>query len=187
MLTPSAGFTFAQLKNRKFWMPLLLSWAFLQAPSATAQTVRVDTTPSRAIQFDPDQALGSSIDILPASLIDKVYSEPILKESLSAGWGPITYRQNTELTIAAWHWNSNGTWSDAAHQRGYFTGSAEPKEFLRQSFGYSLPHRGNTRSDAAQGKYSRLTDGDPATYWKSNPYLTKRSRARRIRATRSGS
>ncbi len=174
MLTPSAGFTFAQLKNRKFWMPLLLSWAFLQAPSATAQTVRVDTTPSRAIQFDPDQALGSSMVILPASLIDKVYSEPILKESLSAGWGPITYRQNTELTIAAWHWNSNGTWSDAAHQRGYFTGSTEPKEFLRQSFGYSLPHRGNTRSDSAQGKYSRLTDGDSATYWKSNPYLTKR-------------
>jgi hypothetical protein len=160
-------------KNAFHWILLLLPLAFLQTLGALAQTVRVDTTPSRAIKFDPDQALGSSMDILPANLIDTVYSEPILKESLSAGWGPITYRQNTELTIAAWHWNPNGKWSDTAHQRGYFTGSSEPNAALRHSFGYSLPHRGNTRSDAAQGKYSRLTDGDPTTYWKSNPYLTK--------------
>jgi hypothetical protein len=172
------------MKNEKFaWqdgsrqirMPLLvLASLSLLVQGVPAQTIRVDTTAARAIKFDPDQALGSSMDILPTNLVDRVYSEAILKESLSAGWGPITYRQNTELTIAAWHWNPNGTWSDAAHQRGYFTGSAEPKDFLRDSFGYSLPHRGNTRSDASQGKYSRLTDGDPATYWKSNPYLTKR-------------
>jgi hypothetical protein len=153
---------------------LLIACLALLAEAAPAQTIRVDTTPGRALQFDPDQALGSSMDILPANLVDTVYSEPILKESLSAGWGPISYRQNTELTIAAWHWNQNGTWSDAAHQSGYFKGSAEPQEFLRHSFGYSLPHRGNTQSDASQGKYSRLTDGDPATYWKSNPYLTKK-------------
>jgi hypothetical protein len=144
------------------------------AERAGAQTVRVDTTPTHAIPFDPDLALGSSMDILPANLTDTVYSEPIVKESLSAGWGPITYRQNTELTIAAWHWNANGTWSDPAHQSGYFTGSSEPKEFLRHSFGYPLPHRGNTRSDDSANKYSRLTDGDPATYWKSNPYLAKK-------------
>jgi hypothetical protein len=163
----------AYKQKRKSWMFVVLAGAFFCARNARAQTVRVDITPARAIKFDPDRALGSSMDILPANQIDRVYSEAILKESLSAGWGPITYRQNTELTIAAWHWNSNGTWSDAAHQSGYFRGSAEPKEFLRHSYGYALPHRGNTRSDAAQGKYSRLTDGDPATYWKSNPYLTK--------------
>ncbi len=159
--------------RRGFPMLFLVGMALL-GKAAPAQTIRVDTTAGRAIRFDPDQALGSSMDILPANLVDKVYSEPILKESLSAGWGPITYRQNTELTIAAWHWNPMGTWSDPAHQSGYFTGSAEPQGFLRFSFGYSLPHRGSTRSDAPQGKYSRLTDGDPASYWKSNPYLTKR-------------
>ena len=153
---------------------LLLTGLTFLAESAEAQTIHVDTTPARAITFDPDQALGSSMDILQSSQVDAVYSEAILKESLSAGWGPISYRQNTELTIAAWHWNPQGTWSDAAHQSGYFTGSTEPKEFLRHSYGYSLPHRGSTRSDAAQDKYSRLTDGDPATYWKSNPYLTKK-------------
>jgi F5/8 type C domain-containing protein len=148
--------------------------AFLSAPDANAQTVAVDTNPAHAIHFDPDQALGTSIDILPANLTDTVYGEPVLKESLSAGWGPITYRQNTELTIAAWHWNPNGTWSNAAEQSGYFTGSAEPKEFIRHSFGYALTHRGTTRSDASERKYSRLTDGDESTYWKSNPYLSSK-------------
>jgi F5/8 type C domain len=140
----------------------------------SAQTVRVNIKPAKAIAFDPDKVLGSSMDILPAKQFDRVYSPGIVKESLSAGWGPITYRQNTELTIAAWHWNPSGTWSDPAHQDGYFTGSVEPKEFLRASYGYSLPHRGNTRNGGASLGYSRLTDGDPGTYWKSDPYLTQR-------------
>jgi len=147
---------------------------FLFAGPSLAQTVRVDLAPAHARQFDPDAALGSSMDILQHSQLDTVYSEATLKESLSAGWGPITYRQNTELTVAAWHWNPHGTWSDAAHQSGYFTGSAEPKESLPSSYGYPLPHRGNTRGDDSGDKFSRLTDGDPASYWKSNPYLTKR-------------
>jgi hypothetical protein len=148
--------------------------AATSSPIATAQTVVIDAAAVRAIAFDPDLALGTSIDILPSKLIDKVYSEDVLNKSLSAGWGPITYRQNTELTIAAWHWNEHGTWSEGAKQSGYFVGSAEPREFLRHSYGYSLPHRGTTRSDDAATKYSRLTDGDARSYWKSNPYLTKR-------------
>src|SRR5580704_15529620 len=152
----------------------LVLFSMLLCDFTNAQTVRVDATPSHALVFDPDKAMGSSMDILSDKEFDTVYSEPIVKQSLSAGWGPITYRQNTELTIAAWHWNANGTWSDPAHQSGYFTGSGEPKEFLRHSFGYPLPHRGNTRSDDSANKYSRLTDGDPATYWKSNPYLAKK-------------
>jgi hypothetical protein len=142
--------------------------------TARAQTVRVDATAAHALAFDPDKAMGSSMDILPAKDFDTVYSEPIIKESLSAGWGPITYRQNTELTIDAWHWNPNGTWSDAKSQSGYFVGSAQPSDFLRQSFGYKLPHRGSTRSDAGQNEYSRITDGDASSYWKSNPYLAEK-------------
>jgi hypothetical protein len=140
--------------------------------TVSAQTVRVDTSSTNALPFDPDQALGTSLDILPAKQFDRVFDPEIVKTSLSAGWGPITYRQNTELTIAAWHWNPNGTWSDAANKSGYFTGSAEPKETLRMSYGYPLPHRGNTRNGGASHGYSRLTDGDITTYWKSNPYLT---------------
>jgi hypothetical protein len=137
------------------------------------QTVRVDVSADKAIAFDPDKAMGSSLDILPEKQFETVFSEPIIRESLSAGWGPITYRQNTELTIDAWHWNPNGTWSDRKQKSGYFVGSAEPGEFLRKSFGYALPHRGSTRSDSGEREYSRLTDGDRASYWKSNPYLTE--------------
>jgi F5/8 type C domain len=157
-----------------FVVSLMLTLLGYSAGRINAQTVRVDTTPAHAIPFDPDVALGSSMDILSANQTDTVYSEPIVKASLSAGWGPISYRQNTELTIAAWHWNPSGMWSDPTHQSGYFTGSADAGDFIRHSFGYPLPHRGNTRSDDSANKFSRLTDGDPATFWKSNPYLTKR-------------
>jgi hypothetical protein len=158
----------------QFRIALLAALACFGTRRAAAQTVRVDTTPAHAIKFDPDLALGSSIDNLPQNTSDAVYTEPLVKEALSAGWGPITYRLYTELTISSWHWNPNGTWSDAAHKNGYFTGSAEPREPFRRSFGYTLPHRGSTHSDAAADKYSRLTDGDPQTYWKSNPYLTRK-------------
>src|ERR1051326_8593518 len=136
-----------------------------------AQAVTVDLSASKAIPFDPDQALGTSLDILPAKHFEKVFSEETIRQSLSAGWGPITYRQNTELSIGAWHWNPNGAWSDAANKRGYFTGSTELKDPIRHSYGYPLPHRGTTRNGGSEHGYSRITDGNPATYWKSNPYL----------------
>lgn len=167
----SRHFAFSVLK---FLGASALVFTWTGTPRAGAQTIVVDTTPAHAIPFDPDKALGTSVDILPTRLMDTIYGPQVLKESLSAGWGPITYRQNTELTIQAWHWNPNGTWSDPAHKSGYFTGSATPTEFLRNSYGYSLPHRGSTESDASFGKYSRLTDGDETTYWKSNPYLAKK-------------
>ncbi|MBV8053533.1 MAG: discoidin domain-containing protein, partial [Acidobacteriaceae bacterium] len=148
-----------------------LGQTFAQS-SPIVTTIHVDT--AHVIKkFDADRALGTSIDILRPGELEKVYSEVNLREALSAGWGPITYRQNTELQGAAWHWNPNGTWTDPAHQSGYFTGSSEPREFIRDSYGYPLPHRGNTQGDGrSRSKYSRIADGDPNTYWKSNPYLT---------------
>ena len=156
---------------------MVATWTFLSIASGSqswAQTLHIDITPSHALKFDPDKSMGTSMDILPAKDFDKVYTEPIIKEGLSAGWGPITYRQNTELTYSAWHWNPDGKWSNEKEKSGYFIGSAIPKNELRQSFGYHLPHRGTTRSDAGQSEFSRMTDGDPSTYWKSNPYLTQK-------------
>jgi hypothetical protein len=163
---------FSSLRNNWKYLALLACVGPACALHAAAQTVHVDVTPSKALAFDPDKSMGTSIDILPAKEFDKIYSEPIIKEGLSAGWGPMTYRQNTELTYNAWHWNPHGTWSDEKHKSGYFLGSSIPNDTLRQSFGYRLAHRGTTRSDAGQTEYSRMTDGDPATYWKSNPYLS---------------
>jgi len=140
------------------------------AGSSSVATVRVSSA-SVPILFDPDAALGSSMDILSHDVIQKIYTPEMVRQCLSAAWGPITYRQNTELSIAAWHWNPRGAWSDAAYNRGYFTGSAELGEPIRDSYGYPLPHRGTTRNGGAEHGYSRLTDGDPESYWKSNPYL----------------
>ena len=142
--------------------------------SSPAALLRVDTTPSHVVNsFDPDESLGSSMDELSPSIIEKIYTPEIIRECLSAGWGPITYRLHTELAIEAWHWNWDGEWSDSAKREGYFIGNATPKGFLRNSFGYPLPRRGTTSNGGAARGYSRLTDGDPATFWKSNPYLTK--------------
>ena len=92
------------------------------------------------------------MDILSHDVVEKIYTPEMVKQCLSAAWGPITYRQNTELSIGAWHWNPNGTWSDAANKRGYFTGSTELKEPIRHSYGYPLPHRGHTRNGGAVTK-----------------------------------
>ncbi len=138
-------------------------------PGDTVATVRVDATPGHEINsFDPDQALGSSIDVLSHRDIDLVYTPHIVQESLSAGWGPITYRNNSELRMAAWHWNSRGTWSDPAHQSGYFTGSTELGKPIRSILEYALPHRGFSTSG------DRPVRGPNLSYWKSNPYLTSK-------------
>jgi hypothetical protein len=168
-------------QQRAFFVSAFIFFSFavgFNGPAVWSQTVHVDLSAGKAIAFDPDKAMGTSMDILSAKDFSAVYSEPIIKAGLSAGWGPISYRQNTELTYDAWHWNPNGTWSDDKHRSGYFLGSPEPgsdpKDFLRESYGYRIMHRGTTRSDSGQDEYSRMTDGDPDTYWKSNPYLTSK-------------
>jgi F5/8 type C domain-containing protein len=153
----------------------LLVECFLLSIAAAAQTIQVDITPAHATnRFVPNETLGAGIDRIPAEAIDKDLVQPNLGKALGSGWQPVTYRQNTELAVEAWHWNPQGTWSDPGG-KGYFTGSATPTEFIRYSYGYSLPHRGFTRNDGTDNAgFSRLTDGDLSTFWKSNPYLAQR-------------
>jgi hypothetical protein len=150
----------------------ILIVASIVSTTAHSQTVRVDM--DRATNsFIPDQALGAGIDRMPAAAVEKYFSQPALPAVLAAGWQPVTYRQNTELAVEAWHWNPQGTWSDPSG-KGYFTGSATPTETIKHSYGYPLPHRGFTRNEGTEAHgFSRMTDGDPNTYWKSNPYLSK--------------
>ncbi|HZQ18336.1 MAG TPA: discoidin domain-containing protein [Terriglobales bacterium] len=154
-----------------FLLPVWVSPAQAQTAPSDRQTgtVRVDVTPGHAINsFDPDAALGSSIDVLSRIDINKVFTPHIVQESLSAGWGPLTYRNNTELRMAAWHWNPEGTWSDPIHSSGYFTGSTELQKSIRYILAYALPHRGFATSG------DRPLTGPNLTYWKSNPYLTSK-------------
>jgi hypothetical protein len=143
---------------------------------AAGQTITVDiSNPSN--HFVPNQTLGAGVDRIAVDAIDKDLLQPTLVKTQASGWQPVTYRQNTELAIEAWHWNPQGTWSEGsgASGKGYFTGSATPAETLHYSYGYALPRRGTTRNDGTDNVgFSRLTDGDGNTFWKSNPYLTQR-------------
>ncbi len=162
----------------------------LSVNAAEGQNIVVDASPSHVVNtFSPPHALGGAIDRLRAGegapgaeethltkeQVDKntdmLLSDPVLKEILGAGWQTVSYRQNTELMVEGWHWNAAGKWSNQDKKEGYFTGSAEPGEMIRHSYAYPLPHRGFSRGDG--NGWSRLTDGDVNSYWKSNPYLTK--------------
>ena len=154
-------------------IPSLLPLALLSTTLLSAQTVQVDMD-HVLNRVDPRTSLGAGIDRIPVAAIDHDFTPEVLKQVFAAGWQPVSYRQNTELVVEAWHWNPVGTWSEPG-QKGYFTGSATSTGFIRYSFGYGLPHRGVTRNDGTGPVgYSRLTDGDQNTYWKSNPYLTSR-------------
>ncbi len=147
----------------------------LLACNSLAQTVQVDMTPSHVANiFNPLYALGSTVDRVPSNATETFFRPDQVKQVLSAGWGVISYRQNTDLFVQAWHWNPKGSWSDPSG-KGYFVGDANPSaEMIRHSYGYQLQHRGFTRNGGTEfDGYSRLDDGDLQSYWKSNPYLSQ--------------
>jgi len=151
----------------------LLTSHLLLVVTIAAQTIEVDTTHATN-HFVPKEALGAGVDRISVEAIDKDLLQPTLGQTQESGWQPVTYRQNTDLAVEAWHWNPQGAWSDASG-KGYFVGSATPTEMIRYSYGYGLPRRGFTRNDGTDNAgFSRLTDGDLNTFWKSNPYLTQR-------------
>jgi hypothetical protein len=113
--------------------------------TAASQTVQVDATPAHVVNtFRPLYALGSTVDRVPSNATDVFFRPDQISQIQQAGWGVISYRQNTDLFVQAWHWNPKGKWSDRSG-KGYFVGDAMPtKEMIRHSYGYSLPHRGFT-------------------------------------------
>jgi hypothetical protein len=155
---------------------VLLATCCVLSSIASPQSVKVDVTPSHVVNtFRPLYALGSTVDRVPSNATDVFFHPDQIAQIQQAGWGVISYRQNTDLFVQAWHWNPKGKWSDPAG-KGYFVGDATPtQEMIRHSYGYSLPHRGFTRNGGTEfDGFSRLDDGNNDSYWKSNPYLTKR-------------
>ncbi len=161
--------------NQRWIVLALLPVSFLMSRPAAAQTISVDVShPTN--HFVPNETLGAGVDRIGVEAIDKDLQQPTLActdariSRLAAG--DVPWQEITELAVEAWHWNPQGTWS--ADGKGYFTGSATPTEMLRYSYGYSLPRRGFTRNDGTDNVgFSRLTDGDTNSFWKSNPYLTE--------------
>ena len=146
----------------------MLASAFL-----LAATLHIDTAHVLA-RFDPRIALGATIDAHGKGESEQIFTKENVRAMLSAGFGPLSYRLATELCGEAWHWNPAGHWSDGEHQQGYWVSDDDSKTPIDVSYGYRLPRRGNTLDQSLNADWSRIDDGDPATFWKSNPYLDGR-------------
>src|SRR5262249_12522319 len=139
-----------------------------EKPLVVSAIVSADHPVNRCV---PTQALGAGVDGHDKGECARMFTDKNITEMLSAGLGPLTYRLRTELGGEVWHWNPRGTWSDPVHQCGYWTSSDSLGEPINASYGYRLPRRGNTIDQASDDGYSRITDGDENSLWKSNPYL----------------
>src|SRR5437762_3883795 len=137
-------------------------------PFAVTATVDADHCVNKLV---PSEALGAGVDGHERGECARMFTDKNIAEMRSAGFGPLTYRLRTELSVEVWHWNPRGTWSDPVRQCGYWTSDDSSVDPIKISYGYRLPRRGNTIDQANDDGYSRITDGDEDSFWKSNPYL----------------
>src|SRR5437762_2968677 len=162
--------------DRLILLAIILSF-FVQPIAVLAQrrpTVTVTIDASHVVhRFRPAHTLGGAIDGHDKGTNDQQLTPVNIQAMLSAGLASLTYRLRTELAGDVWHWNPQGSWSDARNHEGYWTSDSKPGEAISLSYGYKLPRRGNTIDQANDVGYSRLDDGDSQTFWKTNPYLER--------------
>ncbi|NBC35081.1 hypothetical protein GTZ99_00745 [Novosphingobium sp. FSY-8] len=148
-----------------------LSQGLALAQEIHAVRAVVHTDHAAGPRFDPSDALGGGVDGGYDGDAKRLYTRHNVAALRSARLNRLTYRLRTELGIENWHWNPTGQWSDPARSQGYWTSSDRAAKPIGVSWGYKLPRRGDTNDNANNSDYSRLTDGDETSFWKSNPYL----------------
>src|SRR5262245_6907708 len=84
-----------------------------QQPAAVTITIDASHPTNR---FVPSHALGAGVDGHEFGETARQLSPANIAAMRSAGLRPLTYRLRTELAGEAWHWNPNGTWSDARNR-----------------------------------------------------------------------
>src|SRR6266850_1838411 len=169
-LTPVLGLFLAYLLVIDFVHPL--RW---KTQSDTSK-ITVWFKPGHPVNsFVPSHAFGAALDGHEKGQVARMLSPKNVKEMLTAGLGPLSYRLRTELAVEAWHWNPQGTWSEPGRRQGYWTsrGFGKGSKSISLSYGYRLPRRGSTTDQANDDGYSRVDDGDSNSFWKSNPYLDR--------------
>ncbi len=151
-----------------FWFSGLVA----QQTALNKGTIRIQYSPGHpANSFIPSKILGAAFDGHSQGDIDLMLTPENVKTMLGVGLKPVTYRLRTELGVEAWHWNPEGTWSEAGLQQGYWVSADHSSKPIQICNGYQLPRRGNTHDQANDNNYSRIDDGDTVSFWKSNPYL----------------
>src|SRR5258706_11511815 len=146
----------------------------LVAPIRLAATLAVKPDHGVAATFEPERAIGATIDAHGREETASIFTSANTEAMLSAGFRPLSYRLATELDGEAWHWNPRGTWSNEKFSEGYWTSDDDSPRPITTAYGYRLPRRGTTRDQQRNDNWSRIDDGDPSQFWKSNPYLDGR-------------
>src|SRR5579871_5603593 len=113
-----------------------MGWLSLAAAGEAADVHVAIDAGAPVATFTPSQALGVALDGMERGDTAATLTPFNIARMRSAGLRRVTYRTRPELGIEVWHWTEAGTWSDAAHRQGYWTGDPATRSRAVLTWGY---------------------------------------------------